>query len=150
MGPYKLPTVFTTPRARAGLGSQLIPGDNCVQAAEHSQWPMKTPLASSHARTGKKLAGSSHPQLPPQLPTQTWQPLTFHTARCTLFTSWCFNSLAHLILNVAPPIPQPGSPGGHQDLQSISTNRPLGLGIQVQRVWVEQADLPPTLWLSED
>lgn len=39
--------------------------------------------------------------------------------------------------------PQPGSPGGHQDLQSISTNRPLGLGIQVQRVWVEQADLTP-------
>lgn len=113
-----------------------------MQAAEHSQWPMKTPLASSHARTGKKLAGSSHPQLPPQT-AQTWEPLTFHTAQRTLFTSWCFNSLAHLILNVAPPTPQPGSPGGHQDLQSISTNRPLGLGIQVQRVWVEQADLPP-------
>lgn len=91
---------------RLGPGITTHPGDNCVQAAEHSQWPMKTPLASSHARTGRKLAGSSHPQLPPQT-AQIWQPLTFHTTQRTLFTSWCFNSLAHLILTwLLPPLSQ--------------------------------------------
>lgn len=106
----KLPTVFTTPHAR-DVESQLIyAGQLSVSSREQPMarkrhWPAGLPCS------GKKLlqqhlplVGSSCPHYYPDNWQQAWWPLKLPCSgsALTLSVSWCFSSLALLVLDRAP------------------------------------------------